>query len=522
MPHTTFTPTSPVNLTSRMRPMQCLTRLWSGFACIVVLYFCIMEGTSLALADTHDALDRTVTKQQSEQEGILATVTINRKDIFDKSSAFGYQLANRFHRVTRESLIRRELWLTPGDSITLADTQELERNLRSLDLFAQVSVTLVPARRPGMVDLIIDTQDSLSIVFSAGGSFLGGIGEVRFSIGENNLLGLGHKFFLGYSENSQGDLRGLIAYENVLVGATDIYAGVRTGQTEEGEFSAVTLTNRFQNFNDKHFWTMKLEREIKRDDFVESGVSVAQVPRNDKVLILQRQVRKGMPERFLRLGLSLEFQDTHFGQPTGSISDGIEHPDDIDRRFAGAIIALDSNQSFQQVSALDTLRSEQDITLGYSVQLLAGLEHRTTDNASNTAPAIYFRGWSTQALTKHTIFNVATQSSARIDQRSPSRWALSAVGQLFYTGFDNHTLGARLRYSSAFHSDGLPRQQTLGEERGLRGYRAQQFNGEQSMLVNLEHRWRTPFSIAALCAHRCRVWCAYRFTAIAGLKSDSN
>ena len=430
---------------------------------------------------------------------ILSSIIIERRNIFDEDAAAAWQLVNRLHSVTRESVIQREIWLQPGDPITEEDAQELERNLRQLDLFARVRVSLLNSEsQAGSANLLIETTDRLSIVASAGASFLGGIGEVKFAVGEKNLLGLGHQLQIGYSENTEGELLGSIAYDNVLIGSNDIYAGISLGQTEEGEFATATLSNRFLNFNDNRFWKIELERKTSRVDIFDSGESVAEVPRANEKLELQWQNRSGRPDQFLRVGPVLNLQQTRYEAPIGIQAQTIERPDDTTSLFAGAFLAIDSNLAFQRLTGLDTLSFEQDVTLGYSAQILAGVEHRTTASTDSTLPVIFVRGSSTRALTSASFFNTAIDSFASIDNDSLPRWSVTTAATAFNTRLKNQTLAARVKYKSAFDSDGLAPQQTLGEASGLRGYPAREFNGEQSLLVNLEHRWQTPITIARL------------------------
>lgn len=435
----------------------------------------------------------------STYAAVLENIIVNRQNIFENSSPPLYQFANKLHTVTREKVILREVWLRPGDTITTADAEELERNLRRLDLFARVRVTLEPSdRTPEGVDLVIDTADRLSIVASAGGSFLGGIGEVNFSIGENNLFGLGHQLVFGYAENTEGELLGSVAYDNVLIASNDVYAGASIGQTEEGEFAVATVTNRFLNFDDDTFWRIRAERESQRDDFFAAGESVAEVPRSDETLSLQWQRRLGVPERFVRIGPVATFSNTRFSEPVGQQANLITQPEDDQSLFGGVLLAIDSNREFERLTGLDTLRFEQDVVLGHSAQVLAGLERRRTNSTDLVLPRVSLRARATNTLMANNYLNAALSATASVDGGALAQWSFVAASTFFNTRLNHHTFGARIRYASAFNRDGLPPQQTLGETNGLRGYPAREFNGEQSLLINVEHRWRTPWQVATL------------------------
>ena len=201
---------------------------------------------------------------------------------------------------------------------------------------------------------------------------------------------------------------------------------------------------------------------------------------------------------FFRIGPVLDFQRAEFEAPFGPQADTIEQPDDDTRVFAGGFIAMDSNRAFKRVTGLDTLRFEQDLALGYSAQLLAGLTRRTTDSTEDTRPTLSILARSANAVMPDIYLNAAINASANIDNNSLSQWSLSAASTLFNTQIERQTFAARIKYDSAFDRDGLPIVQTLGEARGLRGYPSREFNGKQKLLINLEHRWHTPFTMASL------------------------
>jgi len=83
-------------------------------------------------------------------EGVVVDkIIVNRSNIF--ASANGQPLPlvaaaiNRFHKPTLESVILREIEVKPGDTVTPEDVVDFERRLRSLNIFASVSASLVTA-----------------------------------------------------------------------------------------------------------------------------------------------------------------------------------------------------------------------------------------------------------------------------------------------------------------------------------------------------------------------------------------
>jgi len=429
----------------------------------------------------------------------LGKVIVNNRNIFDEDAARTYQLVNSLHRVTREHVIRREVWLKAGDQFDREDLAEIERNLRRLDLFARVAIQMQPsADQPQLTDLIINTFDRLSLVANAGGSFLGGIGEVTFSVGDKNLLGFGHELLFGYSENTEGELLGSVSYDNVLLWSSDVFAGVQAGQTEEGSFGAIRIRNRFQHHLDNLAWNIQLLRETTRQDFFEQGVSVIEVPKTEDSIRLNRLVRRGHRYNYWRFGPFLTATRTTFDTAIGPQAQSITLPENNTTVFTGAQIANDRTHSFRTVTDIDSLGFEQDIVLGRSVELSLGLEHVEQETSSQTLPSFRLRSWAHNALGQHNFLNIGVGAGARFDDTELDSWSLSTAATWFNTRLDRQTLAARLIYESAFDSDELPIQQTLGEDSGLRGYPAREFNDEQSLLLNLEYRVNTGLNLASL------------------------
>ena len=482
------------------------TRLYLTAGVIVYTVLAVLYSATLFAADADERQNSSSDQEvagsvdwAASPSPVVGNITINNRNIYSKTASAGYQIINRLHIVTREHVIRREVWMKPGDRVSKGDIAELERNIRGLDLFAKVKVNAIPSQEePGGIDLIVETADRLSIVASAGGSFLGGIGEVTFSIGDKNLLGLGHQLLFGYSENTEGELLGSVSYDNVLLYGTDVFAGVQAGQTDEGDFAAASVRNRFQHHLDTRAWSIIVENENTLIDFFDEGVSVVEVPRSEQEIRLSHVWRRGNRSKYFRFGPFLTATRTTFSDSIGVQAETIEAPEDENRIFIGGIIGTDRAKSYLKVTGIDTLSFEQDLTLGSSVELGFGIEHIDTDSNPRTLPSFTLRASAQNALTKNNYFNVGLGSRARIDSDEFDAWSVSTGATWFNTSLRNQTFATRLLYQSAFDREGLPPEQTLGENNGLRGYPARQFNGEQSLLLNLEYRLQTRLNLASI------------------------
>lgn len=431
-------------------------------------------------------------------------VDIIRNNIFPATQTRQFilpRLINRFHTVTRHSVISREIWFKKGDHLSHEDLGELERILRNLDLFAEVTVSAKPVNsaEPGtshqLVDIVVTTSDRLSIVASTGGSYLGGIGEVSFSIGEKNLFGLGHAIEFGYRENTAGELLGSFAYDNVRPFGGEAIASVRFGQTEEGNSYGIRLRNEFSNSSDTLSWLFTYDRSETRIDFFENGESIIEVPRETEKFTARRLYRTGHSDQFLRFGPLLEYRTTDYSPAQGSQSDSIEVPDDETALFMGALVGYDAVSGYKKINWLDTLDYDQDLSFGHGIEFALGATDAQTQQDQVVKPVVFSRLWWRKSINAHELLSTNLNTTYQWEKQQDNTWDVSTRLRLYSTRFEQFTLASSLRYATAFNDSGLPVQQNLGEDNGLRGYPAREFNGEQSLLLNLESRWITPIQL---------------------------
>lgn len=435
-------------------------------------------------------------------QGTVATVrhiVINRENIFDQQATDQYltpRLINRLHTTTKASVIQREIWFAQGDRIRLDDIEELERNIRELDLFAQVDVALDwvddhSAVEP-TVDVLVSTTDRLSIVFSTTGSVLGGVGEVSATVGEKNLFGIGHAIELGYRENTEGELLGSFSYNNIRVGNSDAFAGFRIGTTEEGEFATVEVRDEFDHSSDHLSWKVELEHEETRIDYYEQGKSVIEVPRQRDTLWLNRLHRSPQRSGYWRYGPWAEYKQTQYAEATGKLSNQITVPPDSQELFAGASLGYAVTHSHAKVNWLDTHQYEQDLSFGYSLQLALGASHKLNAPGDTLKPTLSLTSRWSERFSDSEFLSTRLEWSYAVESDSSDSWSTALSTRFYSTRLDPLTLATAFRYATAFDGPGLPAEQTLGESNGLRGFPAREFNGEQKALLNLEGRFRTP------------------------------
>lgn len=428
-------------------------------------------------------------------KGRLRAVRIVRNDIFDEAAARGRPLAtivNALHVTTQEHVIARELWFHPGDLVDASMAAEFERNLRALGLFAEARAELVPTGTDGEYDLVVTTRDRLSLNFGAGASFVGGVGGVRGSIGEGNLFGDGNRVSVGYAGNSEDEYRGSFSYTDLHLLDTWHTAFLRLARTEDGDSYGATLQRPFKHLLDPRGYTVAVDHVETTADYYRFGETVASVP--DSRNVLAADITWATGERFerRRIGFALEAEQHDYDPATGPLAPEFRVPGDTSSVFFGPTAHWQDIAEFRKVDGLDTLGFIQDLRLGVDLGVTAGARWRSEQGAgSEVQPELSASGgWSHEPV-RDVFTNVLGRASARWFAGDPVGWQLSAGGRLFAMLDANNTLALGITFDAVEETQDLPAELTLGEDNGLRGYRARLFAGTRRLRTNLEHRLDT-------------------------------
>jgi outer membrane protein assembly factor BamA len=134
----------------------------------------------------------------------IGTITIKSRDIFDLDNPAEnralFRLANRWHRRTRDGVLRAQLLFAEGDRFSQRLLDETERNLRELRFLREPQIH-VTAVHDGLVDVEVLTHDVWTLQLGPSFSRSGGTNETSISFEDKNFLGLGKTIVVGASTN---------------------------------------------------------------------------------------------------------------------------------------------------------------------------------------------------------------------------------------------------------------------------------------------------------------------------------
>jgi hypothetical protein len=119
----------------------------------------------------------------------------NPASVSDRSSTM---LLNKTHVNTMEKIIRKNLFVSSGDTVSPLSLSDNERMLRELPYISDARIIVVPVSDED-VDLLVVTKD----IYSLGADYdYGGFKKGALSVFEKNILGTGHEFGIKIPFNS--------------------------------------------------------------------------------------------------------------------------------------------------------------------------------------------------------------------------------------------------------------------------------------------------------------------------------
>jgi hypothetical protein len=445
----------------------------------------------------------TISALRAQEEGLagrLREVRITTNDVFAATDErLLTQVVNALHWQTRREVVAREIWLRRGDHVDARLAAELERNLRGLGLFSDVTVRLVATGQPGEVDLEVITRDRLTLNVGAGGSYVGGVSGFRTSLGEGNLLGRGDRLVASFAENSEGEYRGSVAFTDLHVLDSWHTATVRASRTDEGDSAGLDVRRPFKHLADPRGYGVSIAQDDTEADYYRGGESVAEVPYRRSALLADMAWAAGSRDARRFLGVAFAAEQVDHAIARGPLAASIHVPGDTWSVFFGPTASWQWVTGYRKVEGLDTLDYVQDLTLGPSVGMTLGARWRDEDGL---AGALQPEAGLAVAFASEPLADVFTNLGARGGVRGDDAdavgWNASVFARAFALATELQTFAASCTFDAVEETQDLPRELTLGEDNGLRGYKARLFAGTRRVRTNLEHRFDTGLELATL------------------------
>ncbi len=415
----------------------------------------------------------------------IGKITVRSENVFSprETTSRLYRAMDRAHVATRPSVIRRFLLFKEGDAYDPRKLEETERNLRDLGFLKSASVSAGPPH-DGLVDVLVATQDSWSLLPGVPIASNGGTTTYGVQLLEGNLLGTGRELSFSYNKEIDRTTRVLEFFDPYLFGS---YWSGRFSQAwnSDGRRTRAEVIHPFVSLSSPRSNAFGLDvfGQTTRT-YADGAVNAAYQQDHRGVTLEAGWALATSGTEAHRLTAGLDFIEDRFGTLPGRPNDPLPDSRTYHTVYVGYELARNDLLKLNYVNR--DLRFE-DFNLGWSLAARLGFAAHALGSAGNSGSVRFEAGKGTRlgaggfVLARVSygtrldggIRNAIVSASLDVVEKLPTRHRQTIVAKLRYDQ------GWHLDRDVQFVADGLV---------GLRGYRLFSFAGDKRIIVNLEQR----------------------------------
>jgi len=443
----------------------------------------------LALALPCAAARRKSRKPATDLAGlVIGSIRIESFDVFNTNvypeSLPIYRMANKLHRTTRESVVRRALLFAVGDRYDANLLRETERNLRQLAIIRHASADAV-VNSSGTVDVVVRTYDAWSLELIANFKRAGGASEWKAGVTERNLLGSGKAVSAAYNQNGRTPTKSIEWRDAHFLGRSQLSQTISAATGPDTRRYAFGLDRPFFASITRHAYALGGSYEDTRTTIYDGQIVAGDARRSATLAGASwgvalatstertRRVRAGVMNRHV------EFSRVPHGPASVPANEQL-----VFLQLGADWEDLDfvTERRMQKFTQDEDYNTGLGIfpTLSWAPKLRA-----LGSTASQVLPGLTVRkgfDWEDRLLLLR-----ASYTTAFINESNSNRVA-GGDALFFIAGLPRQTLVLHAAYDHGWRLDPGSLLK-LGESNGLRGYGLEQFSGERRLLLNVEDRF---------------------------------
>ncbi|MCG6118622.1 MAG: BamA/TamA family outer membrane protein [Aquimonas sp.] len=421
---------------------------------------------------------------------VIGELRFLRRNVFDtdlpEENRALFRAANRLHRLSRESTLRKPILVEEGDPYRHRLLQESARLLRATEYLRDADLRPI-ACVDGRVVVEVETRDVWSLNPAISGSRRGGESSFGIDLEESNLLGLGSRIVLsrrGDADRNSTALRYRNAHEFGRWRGID----VAVEDNSDGSGFLVGVEQPFYALDVRKAWSVRIDHLTQVESFYDLGEEVSEYRQRNRDLDVWWGRSAGLQDgRVLRWTIGLRDQQRDF---LPSRDPELLGPVPEDRHLAGPWIGLEYiRDEWEVLRNYDQIDISEDALLGlrFNVRLGRASETLGGDRDAWWTEGEASRGW---RFASGDLLRFAGQYGARLEDGETRN--LSVGGDLRYY---RQTGTRRLFFAELEGQYGreldLDNRAYLGGDNGLRGYPLRWIGGESYARLSLEQRYFT-------------------------------
>lgn len=475
------------------------------------------QSTLFAQAEDQDAFRDVAVSIPTAEELENAGATVGRI-IFDKQNVFDtslpgennalYRLANRWHIVTRDSTIQKQLLFRTGDTYSQRLLEESERLLRQNSWLYDAKIT--PIRyEDGVVDIRVWTRDLWTLLPGFSISRSGGENRTSVELSESNLAGLGVKVRVRYKEDVDRSSTSFQYYDKNFR-QTWWTAFFDYADASDGSTTHVNFARPFYALDTRWSAGTTIFVDEKEDSLYDLGVEAAEYKAETGTLSAFWGWSAGLSEDWVtRWTTGIVYDDRKFSAvPNGQLPSLVPESRRLVYPFLGYELLEDN---FEKASNRDQIERTEDFFMG--TRIAARLGWASEGFGADRDALIYSMSASKSfgSIQREALF-LSSALSGRFEGNDSVNTRLGVSARFYNRITDKRLVFLTLEgiWGNDLDIDNLVE---LGGDTGLRGYPLRYQTGESKLLLTAEQRYFTdwyPFRLfrvgGAIFADIGRTW----------------
>ena len=399
-----------------------------------------------------------------------------------------FRAANRIHVITRESVVRRELLVGPGDPWDPLRVLESERNLRANGSFRRAEI--VPVRTSSeTVNVFVHTQDAWTTNLRLSAATEGGESSYSFGFEENNLAGTGKRVTIDRGQTG-GQSSTALGYGDPRFLGTRLNLNLGYARGTRGDTGQAFVTKPFFRLESTRAHSAIFTRSLTDGVVYEAGEEFSKHRESRRVVEASAGAKLNADRFFTQRVEAGWYSERLLYERLSETKPGFLPRD---RELSGPTIGYAwVEPRYIKETYIDAMERVEDFNVGNQLATRLGWMGRAV--GSDRDRLIYsfsdMQGWSL-APGRFVLGRVAAAGrvaggkaeNALLQAGASGFWKTGLIGDQTLVGHAEASKGRALDPQS---------QIVLGGGSGLRGYKNNSFVGGQAVLVNVEDRFFIP------------------------------
>ncbi|MEO1573677.1 MAG: hypothetical protein AAFU65_01815 [Pseudomonadota bacterium] len=419
---------------------------------------------------------------------IVGRIVTDRRGIFDEDADLNalFAAANRFHRITRDGVVRSQLVFQPGEPYDPRKLQESERILRSNQFLFDAAIVPI-AYADGRVDIKVTTRDLWSIEPALGLSRSGGENQFTLGIEDENFLGTGALLGGLYDRDLDRETR-LIYFADRQLNDRWLSVAASVADSDDGHRFAFSVGRPFFALETRYAWNVSLIDFERVDSLYRLGDELNDYLHDERLLDVWGGWSKGLENGWVkRWRFGVVAHDNQFAEPPDGVRAGLVP---AQRKLVYPYVSLNViEDNFIKASNVQQMARTEDFFLGTQFGVTLGYAG-TSLGADRSAWIVRANAQRGFGSAESRLLLLDGSTGGRIESDRTANGTLALRARYFHRMSSKWLRSISISGIKGTRLD-LDRPLQLGGETGLRGYPVRYQSGDSRVLFSIEQRYFT-------------------------------